>query len=431
MPALRTWDYLQITGVESGYLQFPGFYQVFGETAERLTCYPDLNHANFSLLLWHGIGPLLVTTAADMGKFLSALLAGGRSGERRILSDSMTAIMLARQFAQSALLPGRAFGFAESNENGVRGLYKDGQATGFLSRIFLIPEANVGFFSSINLSIFDPGPDFNRASGFHRRLTTAILDRYFMPDSAYFDLPVAPAPDPNFDPAPYVGTYRSMEGSRHTIEKILFLGTETIVRSGGDGTLKVGNTRFVMLEPGLFQYAGGGPYYVAFPLDAGRATHLFIGAGAEERVPWHDTMRSTMIVLIGTTLLFLSALIVLPTAGWIARRRGRTADSPHPGRGILFVAAVLCLAFVAGFGWTLSHTDFQEFFKGVPPTIVVLLVLPVTATVPTLLSLVNSFRAWRGGLGSFAGRLYFSLVTTGLIVFLILLDKWYMLGWRW
>ena len=62
---------------------------------------------------------------------------------------------------------------------------------------------------------------------------------------------------------------------------------------------------------------------------------------------------------------------------------------------------------------------------------VVLLVLPVTATVPTLLSLVNSFRAWRGGLGSFAGRLYFSLVTTGLIVFLILLDNWYMLGWRW
>ncbi len=373
----------------------------------------------------------LVATAADMGRFLSMLLAGGRYAENRVLSDSMTAIMLDRQFAHSPRLPGRAFGFAESYENCVRALSKDGQATGFLSRIFLIPEANIGYFSSINLSIFDPGPHFNRASGFHRRLTTAILDRYFMPDSIYFDLPAAPAPDPSFDPSPYVGTYRSMEGSRHTIEKILFLGTETAVRNGGDGTLRVGSLRYVMLEPGLFRYVDGGPYYIAFALDAGRATHLFIGAGAEERVPWYETMRTTMTVLTVTSLLFLSALTVWPVAGWFARRRGRTGQSPHPGRGILIAAAALCLAFIFAFGWAFSQTDFQEFFKGVPTTIAAPLALPVLAAILTLLSAINSVRAWRRGLGSLVGRLYFSLVTAGLILFLLFLNNWHMLGWRW
>lgn len=372
----------------------------------------------------------LVATAADMGRFLSALLDGGRQGDRRILSDSMTAIMLDRQFAHSPQLPGRAFGFAESNENGVRALIKNGQATGFLSRIVLIPQAKVGFFSSINLSIFAPGPSFNRASGFHRRLTTAILDRYFMPDTSYFAIPTAPAPNPSFDPSPYVGTYRSMEGSRHTIEKITFLGTETAVRDAGDGTLRVGGARYVMLEPGLFQYADGGPHYLAFALDAGRATHLFIGAGAEERVPWYETMRTATGVLIGAAALFLSALIV-PVAGRIVPQRGRTAESRHPGWAILVAAVALCLAFIVGFGWAFSQADFQEFFKGVPSIIAVLLVLPVVATVLTVLSVVNSIRAWRHELGSLVGRIYFSVVTAGLTVFLFFLNNWYLLGWRW
>jgi CubicO group peptidase (beta-lactamase class C family) len=373
----------------------------------------------------------LVTTAADMGSFLAALLGGGWWGGNRILSDSMTTVMLDRQFAHSPRLRGRAFGFVESDENGVRALSKDGQATGFLSRIFLIPEAGIGFFTSINLSIFDPGPSFNRASSFHRRLTTAILDRYFMPDSAYFDLPEAPAPDPAFDASPYVGTYRSMEGSRHTIEKITFTGNETAVRDWGDGTLLVGPSRWVEMEPGQFQYAEGGPYYVAFALnDGGRATHLFIGAGALERVRWYDTARALMAVSAGSALLFLSALVGWPFAGWVARRHNRPPGSRHPGRWTLLTAAAVGLAFLVGFGWSFSQTDFQEFFKGIPPAMSLILALPIIAVPLTLLAAVHSLRAWWAGLGSLAGRIHFSLVTAGLVVFLLLLNNWHMLGWR-
>lgn len=373
----------------------------------------------------------LVTTAADMGKFLAALLGGGRLGDTRILGDSMTAVMLDRQFAHAPRLLGRAFGFVESDENGVRGLSKDGQASGFLSRIFLIPEAGIGFFTSINLSIFEPGPTFNRASAFHRRLTTAILDRYFWPDSAYFDLPEAPPADPSFDASPYMGTYRSMEGSRHTMERITFTANETVVRDAGDGTLLVSGSRWVELEPGQFQYARGGPYYRAFALDdEGRATRLFIGAGALERVRWYDTGRTLMAGSAVSALLFLSAIVGWPLAGRVARRRRRAPESRHPGRRTLIVAAAACLAFLMGFGWYFSQTDFQDFFKGVPRTVGALLALPVIAVPFTLLAGVHSVRAWRAGLGSLAGRLHYSLVTAGLVAFLLLLANWHLLGWQ-
>ncbi len=373
----------------------------------------------------------LVTTAADMGRFLAALLDGGRLGDGRILSDSMTAVMLQRQFAHAPRLRGRAFGFVESDENGVRGLSKDGQATGFLSRIFLLPEAELGFFASINLSIFEPGPSFNRASGLHRRLTAAILDRYFMPDSTYFDLPEAPTPDPEFDARPYVGTYRATEGSRHTIEKILFLGNELQVRDGGDGRLLVGGTPYVELEPGQFQYAGGGPYYVASRLAAdGKASHLFLGAGAMERAPWRDTLRTLMIVLSVTGLLFVTAVLSWPFAGRFARRRGRSLGDVHPGRAALILASGSSLAFLVGFGWAFSQTDFQEFFKGVPASIGLLLALPVAVVPLTLLSVVHAARAWRGRRGSLPERIHYTAVTLALVVFLLMLNNWYMLGWR-
>ncbi len=373
----------------------------------------------------------LVTTAADMGRFLAALLDGGRLGDRRILSDSMTAIMLDRQFAHAPRLRGRAFGFVESDENGVRGLSKDGQATGFLSRIFLIPEADLGFFASINLSIFEPGPSFNRASGIHRRLTTAILDRYFMPDSAYYDLPEAPSPDPGFDARPYVGTYRAMEGSRHTIEKILFLGNELRVRDGGEGTLLVGGTPYVELEPDLFQHAHGGPHYLAFRRGAdGDASHVFLGAGAMERAPWRDTRRTLMMVLSVTGLLLVSALLIWPFAGRFARRRGRSPADVHPGRAALILASGFSLAFVVGFGWAFSQTDLQEFFKGVPAPIGLLLALPVAVVPLTLRAGVHAARAWRDRRGSLPGRIHYTVVTLALVVFVLMLNNWYMLGWR-
>jgi len=77
-----------------------------------------------------------------------------------------------------------------------------------------------------------------------------------------------------------------------------------------------------------------------------------------------------------------------------------------------------------------SQTDFQEFFKGVPAAIGVLLTLPIAVIPLTALALLHAARAWKEGRGSVLGRVHYTAVTAGLVVFLLLLNNWYMLGWR-
>lgn len=360
----------------------------------------------------------LVTTGADMGRFLIAL--SGLGDGRRILDESTRRQMLSRQFGHSDLLRGRAFGFVQSWENGVDAVSKDGQATGFLSRIFLIPDRGVGFFASTNRSIFDSGASFNRVSGIHRRLTTAFLDRFFPADAAGPHLR-APEPDPSFDPAPYVGRYRPMEGSRHSIEKILFLGQETGVDAGTAGTLTMGGAEWVPLGDDAFQYAGGGRNYMTFARDAeGRSTHLFVGAGALERVPWHETARTTLAALGGCAALFLLTLL----AGAItALRRGRVSRRLG-GRLAVVMAAGLSLAFLAVFGALFMSIDFQRLFQGIHLSMRLALALPVVS-VP--------FAAWGvwtllrgGGRESMAG----AVLVVGFAVYYLVLANWRLLGWQ-
>ena len=379
----------------------------------------------------------LVASAGDMGRFLIALLAGGRLGETRILSDSLTGEMLSVQFRHHPRLRGRAFGFAESDENGVYGLYKDGQATGFTARIFLLPKRGVAFVSAINLSIFGRG-GFNRVAGFHRRLTSQILDRLFPEDTSREadEKPDAAAPTPPPDFAArakqFVGDYRPVEGSRHTLEKILFLFQDEIpVRDNGDGTLSIGFGRWVEVEPRLFQWHEGGPYYRAFGADsAGAIRHLFIGPGAYERIPFFGSQRFTRRALAIFALLFLSPILVYPATTLRRRRTGFARRTPHPGARLLVLAVFLNVTFMVALIAIFLVTDFQRFFKGVPATLGVALVLPVLAGIVSISLPYFSVSAWWRGKGTLIGRLYFSLVTIALLLFLVFLHYWNLLGWR-
>lgn len=379
----------------------------------------------------------LVASAGDMGRFLTALLAGGRLGEARFLGNSLTREMLTVQFRHHPRLRGRAFGFAESDENGVYGLYKDGQATGFTARIFLLPEQKIAFFSAINLSIFGRG-GFNRAAGFHRRLTSEVLDRLF-PEDTVEDAdrgPGGPAPTPPDDFAArakrFVGDYRPVEGSRHTLEKILLLFQDEIpVRENGDGTLSIGFGRWVEVESRLFQWHEGGPYYRAFVADsAGAITHLFIGPGAFERIPFFASQRFTQRAVVIFALLFLSPFLIYPAAARRRRRNDVASRTPHPGHRLVVIGALLNLAFMAAFIAIFLLTDFQRFFKGVPTTLGVALLLPVLAGLASVSLPYFSASAWWRGRGTLSSRLYFSLMTLALLLFLLFLHYWNLLGWR-
>lgn len=374
----------------------------------------------------------LVTTASDMGRLLLELLAAWSERPTRIMSDSMLRQMTSRQFAHIPRLPGRGFGFAQSFENDRNGYYKNGQATGFTARIFVLPDEGVAFFSAINRSIFDRGGAFNRAAGFHRRLTSAILDRYFPSPENHHAEATAPDPPPNFSERAheYVGTYRNVVGSRHTIEKMMhFLTDEVEVRDNGDGSLAIGFGSWVEIEPLVFQWAEGGPHYRGFGRDAdGKIAYLFIESGAYERAPWFATSGFTVRWIVISASTFLLALVTLIAS--VFWRRSRSEGSHHPGRAALAAVCGLNLGFLVGLMLFLGTMDIQDLFKGVPSSLSALLVLPIVAGLLALTLPYYSARAWWRGESNLAGRLGFTLTTLVALLFIPFLQYWNLLGLR-
>lgn len=383
------------------------------------------------------VGPAagLMTTADDMGRFLAALL--GDPEAEAALPPEVAEAMLTVQFRHHPKLDdGRGFGFASVEQHGVRTFYKDGQATGFTSRIFLVPEHGIAFFASVNRSIFGTG-GFNEVAGFHRRLTATILNHVF-PDSHMGTAPAEESEPPevpaDFDERAdrFEGFYRSMEGSRHTLEKILHLFQGDLrIESAGDGTLAMGSGRWVELEPRLFQWHEGGPFYRAFRAgDDGRMSHLFLGPGAMERIPIRESQAVNLLAGLAFTVVFLVTLLAWPVAAWLRRRRGHGTQSRLPGLGALSTAAGLNLAFLTGFVAVFLLNDFQRFYKGVPATLAAVLALPVLAIPVTLAAVWFAVKAWREDAGGGPARVAYTLIVLVLLLFIPFLAQWNLLGWQ-
>ena len=376
----------------------------------------------------------LVSTAADIGRFMNELLEARRSGATRMLSDSMIREMTSRQFGHLPKLPGRAFGFVQHWENQQAGLRKDGQATGFTARMLLLPEHDIGFFVAINRSIFDRGGSFNRAAAFRRLLTTAILDHYFPTDASGPEFEV-PEPSPQFAEraVAFTGTYRDVVGSRHTIEKMLYLALpESRIADNGDGTLSINHGRWTEIEPLTFQWGDGGPFYSGFKADAdGQITHYFAGAGTYERVPWYATQTFSLRALATFAVVFLSGAFVWGVLALVRRLRRTTSERPpHPGRTALSCVCALQILFLLGFGLFMHFLDFQDMYKGVPVTLAALLVLPEAAALLSLALPFYSFAAWRGGRGTPSIRIYYTTVTLAALLYTPFLYSWKLLGFH-
>lgn len=92
----------------------------------------------------------LLTTAEDMGRFMIAHLQAGRFGDRRILAAETAEEMHRRHFAPHPRLAGLTYGFWERVQNGHRALEHMGEGFGFANLLYLMPDANVGFFITTN-----------------------------------------------------------------------------------------------------------------------------------------------------------------------------------------------------------------------------------------------------------------------------------------
>jgi len=296
-------------------------------------------------------------TGPEMGRFLLALLNGGELGGVRVLSRASVDQMFSRQFSSHSGLPGVTYGFFEHMEQGQRGLLREGTGVGVNSRIFLVPEHNFGFFVAHN----------SKGEELSAELTSAILE-YFFPAS---DPPATPtvASVPLYR---FTGQYRYVQYSRHTMGKVgSLLAGRVAVKSEADNALLVTplgmgdpyggfeeTSRWLPVEPLLFQREDG-KAYMAFGVDGqGRITHLFSGAGYHgsfERLVWYQTpifhlclalllLVVFAVILVGSVLGRVPGLHVSGSAALAMRLLAGTIAL----LAILFVSAALPVAFTAG-----------------------------------------------------------------------------------
>jgi len=179
----------------------------------------------------------IVATAEDMGRLLLVHLAGGRAGERRILSEKLTQAMHAQQATVHAGVPGWSLGLQLDRVNGRNIAEHGGDIGGFSALFVLIPEEDAGFF------IVNHG----EGSDLRFKLKDALLDQLY-PAKQPPVVPPARAADTR-RLAEYAGEYFSSIACRscpRTPESVFRIEAEP------DGSLSLWGQRWIPSAPDLF-----------------------------------------------------------------------------------------------------------------------------------------------------------------------------------
>lgn len=318
-----------------------------------------------SSLVWdpRGQGPWLnpypagslVTTAADMGRFMLALLGDAGADGTPLLSQSVRERLLSRHFTAHPAMPGVAYGFFEGSANGHRTLHHTGDG-GSHSLIWLMPAVNAGLFLVYTTPVGMPPAEPRE------KAAAAVAD--WLVAARPFTLP-APPRDFAARAARFVGIYRPTQLAVTTVEKLAALPAQISVTDRGDGTLGLAlglgaeSEVFVETEPLLFRSAGG--VSVAFTEGAnGKIIGLTGTAGTVDdplsavRVGWLDDSRlhvgliAAAIVVVAMRLLVMLGGLALRVMRVVAGRHvARTTPGLVPdglGWRVSGVFALLCIA---------------------------------------------------------------------------------------
>lgn len=307
-------------------------------------------------LVWdpRGMGPWLnpypagslVTTAADMGRFMLALLGGAGADGTPLISLPVRERLLSQHYAAHLTMPGVAYGFFEGVANGHRTLHHTGDG-GSHSLIWLMPDMHAGLFV-----VYTPPVGVNPAEP--REKAAAAVADWLVP-ARPFTLS-APPPDFAARAARFVGIYRPTQLAVTTLEKLAALPAQINVTDRGDGTLGLalglGSEAEVFVEtaPLLFRSASG--VYVAFSEGVdGRIVGLTGTAGTVDdplsavRVRGLDDSR-LHLGLIAAALFAVAVRLLVMLGGLVAR--GVRRVSPRQ------VARTPTGLAPEGWGWWLS-----------------------------------------------------------------------------
>ncbi|MFJ3961862.1 serine hydrolase domain-containing protein [Streptomyces sp. NPDC090036] len=374
---------------------------------------------------WSPAGPGAVSTAADMGRWMSAQLTDDTPANR---------LMQQVHHRQDPRMPGLGYGFEEWRRGGRTGWFKDGDLPGFHAGLLLVPGHDVGVFVVFN----GDGTD-GRAPWDGRDLIDRIVDALLPAGAA---ASAAPSP-PSTVSAPaldsYTGSYRAARVSRSSLMAIEGLVAGVTVEKDGENGLR---TTGLSLDPGrpeqgwlalgdgLFQERGGTGATLAFPGE-GLLVSSAMPSTAYEKLPWHRSPALHLGLLASGIGVLLLAALALPATALVRRLRG---SAPHPpaaraARAAAALTGLIAAAFTVVLAAVVS--DGNAMMESVPlgsPLLSTATTLG-TALVPcALVVLAGAVAAWLRGWWNVTGRILFTLTAAGATATASLLLQYHLVA---
>jgi CubicO group peptidase (beta-lactamase class C family) len=378
----------------------------------------------------------MVSSPADMGRFMVSFLQNGRAASGRILSEASVGAVQTAQWRADPRVPGVALGFFESALGGEPGLFHTGARTHF-SLLYLLPKRKVGVFVVHSM----------RQGGVFQTLRSDFVREFV---ARYFPQPLQPRPPSAGATAraePVSGVYRPHLLPTTTIERAAGLFSDTHVTVRSDGLLEVkipGGPLLVLSEvdTDLYHSVQGDEegLRIAFGRDpSGRVRQMSLSGNTQDpitfrRLAWHQRglLHAGLLGII--FLLFVGCTIAVSAAAAARRVRPRPRPIGPPGPRYLWaapaVAGFLLAASPVSVALLLLMNTAEDSAAGALRFALAVGCTFLLAGVVVGLALVPlSWRVWRGGYWSRPRRVYFFTLAVGVTVAAPLLLHYHLLGY--
>lgn len=185
------------------------------------------------------------TTSKDMAKFMLMHLNNGYYNGESILKKETALLMKETAYRSHMDLPGLTRGFMEWKRNNLDIIWHSGGNAAFKSMLLLIPKERIGLFISYNSA---------HAEKARNELREEFLDRYF-PMNLEANRPIDGFKE---RVKRYEGYYLETRRSETNSDKLIFhMSRSKKAKANDDGTLTFRDTKYIEIEPLIFNEVGG------------------------------------------------------------------------------------------------------------------------------------------------------------------------------
>ncbi|GAA1944061.1 serine hydrolase [Brevibacterium antiquum] len=373
-------------------------------------------------------GPDVITTGADMGRFMTAMLS-----EDSPLGTDVPTTMQQQQFTVDPRMPGMGFAFEHRPMNGQKVVTKDGDQPGTHHNLALLPEHDIGIHVAYN------GDGTNQAAFWGgKELVRSIIDQQF-PSEENTAEASAKEPASSADASVFDGIYRPARASKTTFTKVGTLTSPITVETDSPGKLTtvglsenpdVSEQTWVQTSSAQFR-SSDGEATLAFT-DSGDMVTSQIPNDSFSPVPWYASPFLHLIMMGIAGLVLLAAFVFLPVRAIVGRAGSREEPGTVGARTANLLAWAAGLCFTAfGVGFALVSSDANRLtelpFTGSPTLSIALNTMSVMGAI-TVAMVVFTVLAWIHRWWGIWGRLIYSLVAISAIVIVAIAVYYRLIG---